>query len=192
MTIWTDLVSMDVVVSPQDVPLKADGQPTPFRAPWSQTKALLRDELAKLRAEDVTVHVAVPREDFLRSGFPGTRARVSSPAVVFEIRKSVAGPLTIKARRFGTLQANLRAVALGLEHGRRMDRYGVAPQGAGYHAFAALPAGDGGPTAARGAELVREHGSVRRAKAATHPDHGGERDDFESVALYEQTMSEER
>ena len=39
----------------------------------------------------------------------------------------------------------------------------------------------GGPSAARGRELIQEHGSVREALFATHPDYGGDPADFAAV-----------
>jgi hypothetical protein len=39
----------------------------------------------------------------------------------------------------------------------------------------------GGPSADRGRDLIREHGGVREALMATHPDHGGDPVDFADV-----------
>ena len=44
-----------------------------------------------------------------------------------------------------------------------------------------LEAGNGSPSPERGRELIREHGGVRQALMATHPDRGGDAADFAAV-----------
>jgi hypothetical protein len=96
--------------------------------------------------------------------------------VSFESRH---GPLEYATDVFDDWQDNVRAIALGLEALRRVDRYGIAKRGEQYRGWKQLEAG--GPSPARGEDLIREHGSVRAALMATHPDHGGDPSDFAAV-----------
>ncbi len=59
------------------------------------------------------------------------------------------------------------------------DRHGITRRGEQYAGFKALSAG--GPSRERGEQLLREHGSVRAALLATHPDHGGDPAAFADV-----------
>jgi hypothetical protein len=75
---------------------------------------------------------------------------------------------------------NVRAIALGLEALRAVDRHGISQRGQQYAGFRALtPGSSRGLT--RGRELIDEHGSVAAALKATHPDHGGDAQDFAAV-----------
>lgn len=151
----------------------------PFRAPYQATIDLLEREVRMLGARRVIVELAMQETDFRLDGQPyaGARARHPGVTVAFESRH---GPLKYTADKFATWQENLRAIALGLEALRKVDRYGMTSRGEQYAGWKALPAGSG-PTAGRGRELIREHGSVRAALMATHPDHGGDPEDFASV-----------
>ena len=79
---------------------------------------------------------------------------------------------------------NVRAIGLGLEALRAVDRHGITRRGEQYAGFKALPVSADAPSYDRGRALVDEHGSVTAAMRATHPDTGGSRIDFESVLLY--------
>jgi hypothetical protein len=74
---------------------------------------------------------------------------------------------------------NVRAIALGLEALRAVDRHGITRRGEQYAGFKALP--PGGPSVERGVQLIRDHGSVRAALLATHPDQGGDSAEFADV-----------
>lgn len=70
----------------------------------------------------------------------------------------------------------------GLEALRAVDRHGITRRGEQYAGFKALP--PGGPSVERGRLLVEQHGSVRRALLATHPDHGGDPSELADVQAY--------
>lgn len=77
-------------------------------------------------------------------------------------------------------QDNVRAIALGLEALRKVDRYGIGKRGEQYVGWRALPAGDAGEVD-RGRDLIEEAGGVRAALKCHHPDHGGDPADFSAV-----------
>lgn len=99
-------------------------------------------------------------------------------------------------------QHNVRAIALGLEALRRVDRYGITKRGEQYAGWKALPAGTGTAThmttdeawrvfstllgfeltpAERG-DADERRAAFRRARAAAHPDrHGGDRTAWDQV-----------
>lgn len=152
---------------------------SPFRAPYQDTIDLLEREARMLGARIVVVELAITEMDLRRDGQPyaGTKPRHPGVTVAFESRH---GPLKYTADKFTTWTENLRAIALGLEALRKVDRYGMTSRGEQYAGWKALPPGDG-PSVERGKDLIREHGSVRQALMATHPDHGGDPSAFADV-----------
>ncbi len=83
-------------------------------------------------------------------------------------------------------QHNVRAVGLGLEALRAVDRHGITRSGEQYAGFRAIGATTTAHLATesvveRGHRLIAEHGSEREALRRTHPDAGGDRADFEAV-----------
>lgn len=150
-------------------PSDADRPHSPFSAGYDATLSLLDRELDQLGATNAFLQVelrdrtaAVRKDGQLRSG-----AVVDHPGVI----------LTVESRRHGTLtypcdafrgrsgrpawQENLRAVALGLEALRRVERYGIADRGQQYAGFAELGAGTAmagtdGFTPERAAQLLAD------------------------------------
>lgn len=122
---------------------------TPFSASYTATVKLLDRELAQLGA--TSAHVQVD----LEAGSNGVRidgqlrasAKVAHPGVILTVVTRSHGTLVYDCDRFGgggsAWQANLRAIALGLEALRKIDRYGIADRGQQYAGFAALGSGDG-------------------------------------------------
>lgn len=151
----------------------------PFRASYQATLDLLERETRMLGARRVVVELAIHETDLRLDGQPyaGTKPRHPGVTVAFE---SSHGPLKYTVDRFATWTENVRAIALGLEALRKVDRYGVTSRGEQYAGWKALPAGDG-PSVERGRELIEAHGGVRQALMATHPDHGGDPADFADV-----------
>lgn len=152
---------------------------SPFRASWSSTVELLAKELRALNARRVVIELDMDEADFRLDGIPRANATARTPGVVISF-ESPHGPLRYAVDTFDHWQDNIRAVALGLQALRAVDRYGVTKRGEQYAGWKALPTGSG-PSADRGRALIRAHGSVKRALFATHPDHGGSADDFADV-----------
>jgi hypothetical protein len=152
---------------------------SPFRAPYQDTIDLLEREVRMLGARQVIVELAIAEGDLRNDGQPyaSTRPRHPGVTVAFESRH---GALKYTADKFATWTENLRAIALGLEALRKVDRYGMTSRGEQYAGWKAL--GAGGANRERGERIIRDHGGdVRKALFATHPDHGGDPADFADV-----------
>lgn len=163
---------------------------SPFSAPWRATVELLADELRHLDARNVVIEVGVTERDLRLDGMPRADARIPPPVrVSFD---SKWGPLRYETgeyqdtywKRVPGWQANLRAIALAMEALRKVDRYGVSKRGEQYQGWKQLPMRAGG-FASR--EQAREYldrawaGDLRRALKETHPDRGGDADEFQKV-----------
>lgn len=150
-----------------------------FKAGWSSTLSLLQREIRRLDGRNVVIGAAFREEDLRLDGM--LRAAVGEPAhpgieISFDSRHGRLVYATDTCERW---EHNVRSIALGLEALRAVDRYGITRQGEQYAGWKQLSAG--GPSSARGHDLIREHGSVRDALMATHPDHGGDPADFADV-----------
>lgn len=152
-------------------------QPNRFDTGWTETRRLLERELDKLGAHEVVIELAVTEGDLRLDGWPYADARPSHPGVIISF-DSRHGPLRYGTDAFPNWQANVRAIALGLEALRKVERYGIGKRGEQYVGWRELPAGG---DVQRGRDLIHEHGSETAALKATHPDHGGDREDFEAV-----------
>lgn len=177
-----------------------------FTASWSSTIDLLEREVAMLTSgswwPDLVIQVALPDGSIRRAG----RGRLLSgarvpdhPGVIVSFDSDV-GPLQFAVDRFrgsgyqGYLpgwQANVRAVALGLEALRRVDRYGIATSRQQYRGWAQLGTGidPSAPAPLTVDEAVRvladaagwtnertkadPVGAFRVAARIVHPDAGG-------------------
>jgi hypothetical protein len=186
VTAFAELASL-VTFRPLSTPLPGptyDGAySSPFTAPWSSTVALLAREVRHLRPRQAVMELDVREQDFRIDGLPKARAAAGSPGVVLSLIGTPHGDLRYPSGTFRLWEDNVRALALALEALRKVDRYGVTKRGEQYAGWRALPPGDrnGTPSADRGRDLIREHGGVRQAMHATHPDHGGSARDFADV-----------
>jgi hypothetical protein len=160
-----------------------------FKAAWGDTLALLEDELAALNATDVVIEVALRPEEIRLDGWPRAGANPSHPGVAVSFT-SKYGPLRYITDRHEFWQHNVRAIALGLQALRAVDRYGITHRAEQYKGWAALPAGTDhamgvlfaavgeDPRALENAERERLY---RRAVKAAHPDTGGDAERFREV-----------
>lgn len=158
---------------------------SPFKANWSKTVTLLARELRAVRAANVVLEVDMRESDIRLDGLPRADRRPASPVVVLSFKaRAVHGQpdLRYEVDTFWDWQDNVRAIALGLEALRAVDRYGVTKTGEQYKGWKALESGQvGDGNAEHGRELIAAAGSVSAALKAAHPDHGGEPDDFRDV-----------
>ena len=146
------------------------------------------------------------RSDLRRDGVIRDDARVHSPAVVLSFTRH-RSPLVFACDHFNRWQDNLRAIVLGLEALRKIERYHIGSGMEQYRGWQALPASTTPALSTEQAAAVlarRENGTrsaadletradmithdiawardaYRKAAAKTHPDSGGSHDDFTLV-----------
>lgn len=191
-------------------PFTGKHEPSPFTASWQNTLDVLDRELRHLAARDVVFEVDVTSEADIRlDGMLRSNARVATPAARLAF-DSIHGPLTYATDRYrgrrrggGDVrgwQVNLRAIALGLEALRKVDRYGITKRGEQYSGWKALPAGRAMPpshmTHTEARALIEslsgedtglpgghsEDRAFRMARAVAHPDrNGGDRTLWDQV-----------
>lgn len=151
---------MRLVVRPIDVwpgTLTPEGkrQYAQFSASWSDTVDLLEREAKHLGVrDDVVLQLAVTERDCRLDGWIRADARPTHPGAIVSM-ETRHGPLRYSTDLFTgsghgysygrrTLpgwQANVRAIALGLEALRKVDRYGIAKGGEQYVGYRQLGAG---------------------------------------------------
>lgn len=211
---WGELAALDLVCRPLD---DWPGQPTEvrqtsrFEARFTATVETLARELKHLKAERIVLQVDLRPSQIRVDGLPRADARAGSPGVVLGF-DSVHGPLRYACDRFVASrwkreggedwQHNLRAIALGLEHLRAVDRYGITKRGEQYRGWAELPSGIAQPathmTSNEARDFIREHADAgwdipdesfaevldplyRAAAKRLHPDAGGDPELFQRL-----------
>jgi hypothetical protein len=172
-----------------------------FTASWADTVNLLEREVGYLAGSEavVVMQLAVTERDCRLDGWIKANARPVHPGVILAF-DSKHGPLRYstdvhKGNGYGGKlpgwQANVRAVALGLEALRKVDRYGIARGGEQYRGWKAIEssttsradskaflfgvAGESSPSE------LDERAIYRKALIVAHPDHGGSRELLEQV-----------
>jgi hypothetical protein len=133
---------------------------SPFRAGYNDTLILLDKELRHLGARSVVLQVALPADKIRLDGRPYSTATPSHPGIILAF-DSKHGPLSYPCDRFDDWQDNLRAIALGLQALRAVDRYGVTRRAEQYKGWTALP----NPHKAAGPMTVDEALAFLRAHA---------------------------
>lgn len=179
-----------------------------FDSTWSKTRELLARELRAISARNVVLEVDFRERDLRLDGELRADAKCQSPAVRLAF-ESKHGPLVYATDRFVARysrdpmedwQHNVRAIALGLEALRKVDRYAISQRGEQYAGYRALPAGIGigatHMTRETAVEVIRteaeltEHemrvidikAAIRTAKANAHPDrNNGDRSRWNAV-----------
>lgn len=193
-------------------PFTGQHENSQFTATWSDTLDVLDRELWFLDAEHVVIEVDVTERAIRVDGMLRADAKAASPAVRLAF-DSKHGPLQYATDRFTRpawqrkgaqqdWQHNLRAIALGLEALRKVDRYGITKRGEQYAGWKALPPGGGiampaAMTVEDAARFIAEHAvdisaddvlaqwaagrttAYRVAARKLHPDNGGD------VALFQ-------
>lgn len=122
-------------------PGKATAWPTasPFshRTTYSQTRVLLDRELDMLGASVIVLQMYVKPSDVRRDGAMREDRRPEKPGVILSFR-SPRGQLRFACDQYVNWRHNVRAIALGMEALRKIDRYGITADGEQYRGFAAL------------------------------------------------------
>jgi hypothetical protein len=86
--------------------------------------------------------VDLPESKIRLDGLPYSTARPDFQGVILSF-KSKFGYLKYLTDEFDDWQDNIRAIALGLEALRKVDRYGITSKGEQYTGWKALPSGEG-------------------------------------------------
>jgi hypothetical protein len=154
---------------------------SPFKASWTATSSLIARELRELGARNTVLMIDVSEADIRLDGLLRASARPGYPGVIVAF-DSRYGPLKYMSDVFSTWQDNVRAIALGLEALRKVDRCGITKRGEQYTGWKQLTAGPITIDAAEARRVLDEWGGDwRKALMATHPDHGGDPERFERV-----------
>ncbi len=159
---------------------------SPFRSGWTATMELLERELEKLGARGAVIELALTEREIRLDGWPRAEARPSHPGVVISF-DSRHGPLRYGTDAFPHWQDNVRAIALGLEALRKVDRYGIGKRGEQYQGWRQLTAGPV-MTVEDAEKLLDGYGGEKKALFATHPDRGGSEEDFAKVQAARETL----
>lgn len=169
-----------VTFRPLERPIKCLYRSPPFSA--RSTVELLSKELRQHGARQAVLEVDIREQDLRLDGLPRADRHARSPGIVLSFLATAvpdSPQLRYEVATFSDWRANVRAVALGLEALRAVDRHGVTRRGEQYAGWKALM--PGGPSVERGRALISEHGGIVPALKATHPDHGGDPHDFADV-----------
>jgi hypothetical protein len=124
---------------------------SPFNSTYQATLRLLDNELAHLGASNVTLQVDASERDCRMDGQLRADAKVKHPGVILTFDSKAHGTLSYSCDEFLTRgyyghktaswQENLRAIALGLEALRKVERYGIASRGQQYAGYRELGSG---------------------------------------------------
>lgn len=168
-----------------------------FSAGFTSTMEVLDRELRQLSAQNVVIQIDVMEDDIRLDGWPRSSVRPDHPGVALSF-ESKYGPLRYSCDRFDRWQDNLRAIALGLEALRKVDRYGITKSGEQYTGWRQLTAGSSLTSRDQAVELIGDLSNLalgpnwfdsdeltrkayRQALKYAHPDGGGDSDLFAAV-----------
>lgn len=163
-----------------------------FDTGLGDTQALMHRELEKVGCSGrVIIEADLSRAQIRNDGHPRAKSTIPPPIKISFPTRDL-GTLVYATDKFDHWSDNFRAIALGLEALRMVDRYGITNKGQQYAGFAALPEGteDRGDAATVIAQIARmpldaviadPAAAVRQAKFRAHPDRGGNADLFNAV-----------
>lgn len=159
-----------------------------LRASWEASLDRLEDEIRLAKGSDVVIGLVVTEDQISFSGQlkAGGSTRTQHRGVELSFEKD-GRRVVFHTDAYDTVTANIRAIGLGLEALRAVDRHGITTSGEQYAGFALL--GSGGADAYHGRQLVEAAGSLTAALKTHHPDHGGRRSDFDDVQAYRQATA---
>ena len=180
-----------------------------FKAQLGETYRLLERELCHLGCRRLVIQCNCDRSQIRQDGLLRSDARLNSPGIILSF-DSKHGPLCYPCDTFKNWDCNLRAIALGLQALRAVDRYGVTKRAEQYRGWAALPPPNAPPPATApgddwtDVDAVRFLATIvgpgrvskipilevlREAELATHPDRGGDPDAFKLVQRSRQLLA---
>jgi len=145
-------------------------KPSPFRSRYSDTLELLERELRNIVARKIVIQIDVPESQIRLDGLPYSKARPVFQGVILSF-ESKFGHLKYLTDAFNDWQENLRAIALGLEALRKVDRYCITRRGEQYTGWKQLPAGtDSINDVHSAAEFMSKHSGVTPLDILTNSD----------------------
>jgi hypothetical protein len=184
---------------------RADAPWSPFKSTWESTLKLLDQELTFLGASEATLQLDTTEANCRADGGLRANAVVNHHGVILSFDSAKHGRLTYPCKAFDAprdpWRQNVRAIALGLESLRRVERYGIADRGQQYAGYAeigsGIPLGAAGLTMEQAASFIAawagddvdggdllwdEHtaalatvrSAFKAAAAVLHPDNGGD------------------
>jgi hypothetical protein len=181
-----------------------------FRSTFSKTLERLDLELVALYAHEAVVQIDSDESAMRLDGGLRANATVGHPGVILNFtslkpltplsRTATRRDLRLWTDKFANWQDNLRAIALGLEAMRKLDRYGLGQGDEIYTGWIALDDpvlaaekvlrdAAGAPDAGRVAgDRDKILDLFREAALKTHPDRGGTPDAFRSVIEARDTL----
>lgn len=174
------LVTFRPLSTPLPPPTYSGHFSSPFSASLTTTAETLVRELKHLKPRQVLLEADFSETQIRNDGMPRATARPNTAGIILTLVGTPHGDLRYPCSTFWRFEDNLRGIALALEALRKVDRYGVTKRGEQYAGWKQLTTGDA-DLVERGRELVREHGSIRAALKATHPDGGGDPEAFRAV-----------
>lgn len=155
-----------------------------YRSTHGRTLDQLENEVKAVGGSEVIIGLVITEADVRMDGMLRSGAQPTHPGVEvsFEMpdgRRRVF--YTDTHRGYAkSWQDNLRAIVLGLEALRAVNRYGMT---AGHEQYAGFLQLESGPVD-RGRRLVEEAGSIEAALKQHHPDRGGDARAFRDVIAY--------
>lgn len=172
---------------------------------YRQTLELLKKELRQINASKVVIQIDLPESKIRHDGLLYSNARPDFQGVILSF-ESKHGHLRYLTDSFDDWQQNLRAIALGLEALRKVDRYGITSSGEQYTGWKSLPAGEGEVydvhTAAafiakhsgyKPLDIITKEGvrvcAYREAARKLHPDKGGDQALFNKLQKAKELLS---
>jgi hypothetical protein len=159
-----------------------------FDSSYSDTLVLLDRELRMLRAKVAVVQLAINEGQVRKDGKLRASANPDHPGVILTFDTD-AGHFRYAADRFTHWHANLRAIALGLEALRKIERYGIGAGSEQYTGFLQLEPSNGMTTREQAEAFITEHGGTyRNAARKLHPDTGGDPEMFKRLQDARRTL----
>ena len=113
-----------------------------FRATPTVTYQMLEAEWRHIKAVDPVLLTGFDYFQIRRDNWPYIGQRPMHPGVVVQIKKSDRGPLEFYTDKFTSWSDNLRAIALGMEALRMLERHGITHGNQQYAGFRELAAPD--------------------------------------------------
>jgi hypothetical protein len=128
-----------------------------FKAGWQATLDLLERELNHLGAKDINIEGFFAPSEIRNDGWPKSSARPSQPGVVLSFTTK-QGRMVMPCDKYTDWEANLRAIALTLEHLRAVERYGATSEKQEqYTGWLRLPVAGASDEAAECAKILIHH-----------------------------------